>query len=91
MRQSKSKSLIVGVQLGEAAINLIRPGQPLTAQFALAREDGEFAGLVERRMDWSEKVHGALKALADAMEEDMLNHLFEVQPPESSAVEPEQV
>jgi hypothetical protein len=93
MTPSKSKCLIVGVSLGEAHINIIRGGiPPLTADFALVREDGQAAGLIQRRLGWGEKTLKALAELQAAMEEETLDHVFESQPIGStSAAEPEQV
>ncbi len=89
---TKSKCRVIGVTLGEAHINLIKQGiPPITAQFALIRDDEEKAGLVERRFGWSEKTMKALATLQDAMEEDMMDHLFEPQPPAEAAAEPQQV
>lgn len=93
MRISKSKSRIIGVQLGEATINRINPGVPaLVATFALVREDGELAGRIDRRMEWPEKVVAALSNLQDALEEAAIDHLFEPQPPaDAAAAEPSQI
>lgn len=92
MRLSKSESRIVGVQLGEAHINVIKPGiPPLTADFALVREDEALCGMVQRRLEWSERVHLALRELIDAMEEDELSHVFKDQPLANAAAEPEQL
>lgn len=92
MTPSKSKSLIVGVQLGEAHLNILKPGiPPLTADFALMRSDGEMCGIIQRRLGWGEKTLKALAELQAAMEEETLDHVFEPQPPESSATDPQQV
>lgn len=92
MITTKAKSRLIGVELGEAHINFIRQGiPPITAQFALIREDEARAGMVERRAEWSDKVMRALGDLQAAMEEDMLDHLFEAPPPEESSAEPQQV
>jgi len=92
MKTTTGKSRIIGVTLGEAVINLIKPGiPPITAQFALVRDDEEFAGLVERRLDWSDETMKALAALQACMEKDMLEHLFEAVPETESASEPQQV
>jgi hypothetical protein len=90
MLTSKSKSRIAGLTLGKAVINAMS-GQILTAEFALVRDDGEFSGLLERRMGWSEKTMKALADLQAAMEEETLDHVFEDQPASDSAAEPEQV
>lgn len=92
MTSSRSKSRIVGVTLGEAAINLRKPGiPPLTADFGMVRDDEEFVGLYQRRFEWSEKTMKALAALQASMEQDAIDHLFEEQPPEAQAAEPQQV
>ena len=81
MLTTTGKPRIVGVTLGKAVINLIRPEiPPLTAEFGLVRDDEELAGLVEKRMEWSEKTINAIKVLQEAMEEDMLKALFDVPP-----------
>lgn len=92
MRVSKSKTRVVGIQLGEATINRVKPGVPaISAVFALVREDNELCGHFERRAFWSDKVAQALSALQDALEEEAMEDLFEPQPPASAAGEPSQI
>jgi hypothetical protein len=92
MRTTTGKPRIVGVTLGKAIINVIHPGiPPLTAEFGLVRDDEELAGLVEKRMEWSDRTMKAIAALQESMEEDMLAALFEVPPAGSPESEPEQV
>lgn len=91
MKTTKGKSRLIGLTLGAAHINRILPGvPPLTADFALVRDDEEFAGKVERRLGWSDETMRALALLESCMEKDMLEHLFEAAP-EEAASEPEQV
>jgi len=87
-----NKPKITGVTLGKAVLNVLHPGiPPLTAEFALVRDDGEFCGLFEKRLEWSDKTMKAIAALQEAMEGDALEALFEVPPPGSAGTEPQQV
>lgn len=91
MKNTTGKPRIVGVSLGEASLNFIKPGiPPITAVFGLVRDDDELAGRVEKRLEWSEKTMQALGVLQDCMEIDMLAALFDV-PASSPDTEPEQV
>ncbi len=83
---SDGKCKVVAIQLGEAALNLIRQDEvPIRVKVALLTEDGSPCGYFAKSNDWSEKTIDALRALADAVEEDCMNHLFEG---ESAAVAP---
>lgn len=92
MKLSKSRCRIVGLELKQAHLNFINPGlPPLTADFALIREDEERAGLLQRRLDWSPRTLAALAELQDAMEAETLEHVFDPQPEQEQAREPEQM
>ena len=79
MRLSEGKSKIVGLQLGEAMVNFIRPDlPPIKAKLALLAEDGSACGFIEKSNGWSERTQAALQALAEAVEEDALQHVFVV-------------
>ncbi len=92
MTPSRSKCRIVGIELGKVVLNFIHPGiPPLTAEFSLIREDQERAGLLERRMGWGERTMKAIAELQAAMEEDTLEHVFEPQPAQPAAEDPQQV
>lgn len=98
MKMSTAKPKIVGVQLGEAAINYVRPGEPpITAKFLLLAEGGgAVCGHMTKGGNWSEKSLAALQALVDSLEEDALSHIFEVDStkelgaPDSTSAEPPQ-
>lgn len=92
MLSSKSKCRIVGVTLGEAHLNFIKPDvPPLTAEFGLVRDDEALAGMVQKRFEWSEKTMAAVAALQEAMEGDMLEAIFDPQPESDYPGEPQQV
>jgi len=96
MKLTEAKCRVTGVQLGEAQLNFIRSDLvPIQAKIALLAEDGTVCGYFEKRNGWSEKTHVALQALADALEEDALVHLFqqpeaEAAPDAEKAEEPQQ-
>jgi len=92
MLVSKSKCRIVGIELQQAHLNFVNPAlPPLTADFVLIRDDEERAGLLQRRLEWSPRTLAALAELQDAMEAETLEHVFEPQPPQEQAREPEQM
>lgn len=95
MRAFKGRSRLVGLRLGEASINTIQPGvPPLSATFALVRDDGELAGRVDKRLEWSERTQKLLGELQASMEMDMAEALFELTPGdrgEPDSEEPSQV
>lgn len=87
-----AKSKIVGVTLGKAAMNVLHQGiPPLTAEFALIRDDGEFCGLFEKRLEWSDRTMKAIAELQSAMEQDALEALFDKPAPGTGETEPQQV
>ncbi len=75
---SDGRCRIIAIQLGEAALNFILPGQPhIRVKVALLNEDGSPCGSLTKENGWSEKTYEAMKALADAIEEDAASHVFE--------------
>jgi hypothetical protein len=88
-----SRSRIVGVQVGEVSMNLINPNSPpLTAVFALVRDDNEMAGRVEKRAEWSDKTHKLMKEFIDSLELDMADALFDLsQKAQLNSEEPSQI
>ena len=75
---SDGRCRILGIQLGEAALNLILPGEvPIKAKFALLDEDGSPCGSFVKHNGWSESTLEALRALANAIEADAIGHVFE--------------
>ncbi len=78
MRMSDGRCKIIALQLGEAHLNLIRPNEvPIQAKVALLTEEGQPCGFFQKNNDWSEKTIEALRALAEAIEEDCIAHIFE--------------
>lgn len=87
----KGRSRIVGVRLGEVTINLIQQGvSPLVAVFALVRDDGELAGRVEKRFEWSERTKKLLSEFQVSLELDMAESLFELTPGDRGEPETEE-
>lgn len=79
MKLTTAKSRVVGIQLGEASLNLIRMNEvPIKAKFALMTADGDVCGYVEKYNGWSDKVQEALRNFAEVLEEEGLKQLFEV-------------
>jgi hypothetical protein len=82
MKLSEAPSKIVGIQVGELALNLIRTGVPmLQVKFSLLTEEHgstAFMDVSDAVSIWSSKVLDAMKAFTDAIEEDALKILFKV-------------
>jgi hypothetical protein len=90
VKLSTAKAKVIGLQLGEAELNVIRPGvPPIRAKFALLDEDATPCGYVEKANGWSEKTMGAMQALVECMEEDALKIVFmeETKPTEAEKAE----
>lgn len=80
MKMGTSRCKIVGVQLGEAAINYIRQNvPPIDAVFALISENGP-VGSVSRNMGWSPATMEAMQKFAEAMEADVMATVFDDEP-----------
>jgi hypothetical protein len=96
MKLSTSPSHIVGLQLGEASLNMIRGGQPpIKAKFALITKEGDAIGFMETAGPWSDKVLEALKTFSEVLEEELLGRISEVPqasetPPAGASNEPPQ-
>jgi hypothetical protein len=94
MRLSTAKPKVVGLQLGEASINLIRPDAvPIKAKLAIIGEEESACGYIEKHNGWSEKTLAALQELASCIEADALPHLFFEEDPatkEESQADPPQ-
>jgi hypothetical protein len=94
MKLSTAKPKIVGLQLGEAALNFIRPEVvPIKAKLAIIGEEDSTCGYIEKNNGWSEKTLAALQELASCIEADALPHLFFEEDPaakEDSQAEPPQ-
>ena len=83
MKLSEAPTKIVGVQIGEVALNLIRqrgPDPMLKARFALLTDKGPtgFLDLDDRFGQWSEKTMIAMKGFTEALEEDALREIFKI-------------
>lgn len=77
MKLSEATPKIVGVQVGEAALNFIRVGEPaLKVRFALISKDGNPVGFVDVG-EWSDKVLAAMRTFSEALEEEALSLIFE--------------
>lgn len=78
MKLSEAPTKIIGVQVGELALDLIRSGMPsLKVRFALLTEDGPKAFMdVGELGNWSQKSLDAMRAFTEALEEDGLNLIF---------------
>lgn len=75
---SKSPCKIIGLRVGEVAINLINPDQAQVAvKFLLMREDGTHAGLYSKSDSWGDEATQAFEDFMTAMEKDVLNEVFE--------------
>ncbi len=75
---SEGRCKVVGLQLGEAALNFIRTDEvPIRAKVALLSEEGSPCGFFTKNNGWSERTLEALRALADAIEEDCIPHIFD--------------
>ena len=94
MKLSTAKPKIIGVQLGEATINIILPGAvPIKAKFAILGEEESVCGYLDKYGGWSEKTLAALQELASCLETDALPHLFLEEDPqtqEANQAEPPQ-
>jgi hypothetical protein len=91
VKLTASPSKIVGVQLGEAMLNLIRPGEPpIRAKFALLTKDETVAGFVDVSSNWSDKALNALQAFTEAMEEEAMRLIFEAAQPSETPAQPEE-
>lgn len=85
MRMSETPAKIVGVQLGEAAINFIRPGEvPIKAKFALMNKEGDVVGFVDVSNGWSDRAQEAMRAFSEVLEAEVMVRLFEGQPSETA-------
>ena len=77
MKLTQNPSKIVGIQFGEAKLNILRPGEPpLWAKFALLNKDGEVCGYADIS-SWSDKLVELLQQFTDALEEEALRLVFE--------------
>lgn len=86
MKLSTDPCQVVGVRAGEIEINLLNPDRPVVqTKFVLIREDGTHAGQYSKAAAWSDKAVKAFEEFIDALEEDVLRELFQVQddPPQS--------
>ncbi len=89
MKISESASKIIGVQLGEASLNLIRMGEvPIKAKFALISKEGDPIGFIDMNNGWSEKALEALRTFSEVLEEEAMRKLFDGQPSETAAKSP---
>ncbi len=82
MKLSEAPTKIVGLQVGEISLDLIRSGLPmLKVRFALLTEDGPKAFMdVGELGNWSQKSLDAMRAFTEALEEDGLNLIFRTSP-----------
>lgn len=91
MKLTEAPIKIIGVQMGEASLNLMREGvPPLKAKVALISKDGEPCGYMDIAHGWSEKTIEALRALTSAVEEDALARIAEQQPKSETPTTEEQ-
>lgn len=80
MKLCEAPTKIVGVQLGEVAIDLIRVGVPaLRVKVAILVAEGPI-GFIEFSDvgQWSQKSLDAMKAFTDALEEEALKVVFKL-------------
>lgn len=78
MKLSESPSKLIGLHLGEATINTMRPDlPPLKAKFALFSKEGEPVGYMEMTHGWSEKALEALRVFQAVLEEEAVPRIFE--------------
>ena len=86
MKLSGAKCRIVGVQLGEAEINLIRGDRPpLRVKMALLSEDGATCGYLDI-IPSSEKILDAVRQFAEVVETEVLPRIFEIDPGSEGSV-----
>lgn len=81
MKLSEAASKIIGIQVGELAIDLIRSGLPnVKVRFALLAEEQSIAGFmdIDNMGHWSQKTLDAMRAFTEALEEDGLRIIFKV-------------
>jgi hypothetical protein len=77
MKLSTARPRIIGLHLGEASINFIRPDVvPIKAKLAIIGEEELACGYIEKSNGWSEKTLRALQELGSCIESDTLHHLF---------------
>ncbi len=80
MKLCEAPTKIVGVQVGEVAIDLIRIGaQALKVKMAVFSDDGP-VGFMEMGDSghWSQKSLDAMKMFTEALEEDALKVIFKI-------------
>lgn len=82
MKLSEAPTKVIGVQVGELAIDLIRSGVPaLKVRIAMFTDAG-VVGFMDIADKWSKKSMDAMQAFIEALEEDALEVIFKV--PQSS-------
>lgn len=80
MKLCEAPTKIVGVQVGEVSIDLIRVGIPaLKVRFAMLTDEGPVGFTdVGDIGQWSQKSLDAMRAFTEALEEDALRIIFKV-------------
>lgn len=80
MKLCEAPTKIIGVQVGEAAIDLIRSGIPaLKVRIAIFTDDGPVGFMdIGDIGQWSQRSLDALRVFTEALEEDALRFIFKV-------------
>lgn len=80
MKLSEAPTKIIGIQVGEVTIDLIRSGVPaLKVRLAMFTDEGPVAFMdVGDAGQWSNKSIDAMRAFTEALEEDALRLVFKV-------------
>jgi hypothetical protein len=80
MKLSEAPTRIIGIQVGELQLDLIRTGsQALKVRVAMYTDDGPVGFIDLGGLDpWSPKVIEAMRAFTDAIEEEALGLIFKV-------------
>lgn len=80
MKLSEAPTKIIGIQVGELELDLIRVGVPvLKVRFALCTDDGPVSVMDISDMSvWSQKSLDAMRAFTEALEADALRIIFKV-------------
>lgn len=80
MKLSEAPTKIIGVQVGELSLDLIRMGVPmLKVRVALTTDEGPIGFMDMGELgQWSGKTLDALRAFTEAVEEDALSRIFKL-------------
>lgn len=90
MKLSEEKTKLIGVQVGELALNVLMPDRPLglKVRLALIADNGGPIGVADfNGPHFSEKVHKAVATLIDAIEEEGLGFIFKIESQVSETTE----